>query len=106
MLSNFYAFATCNHRVCIIYTMQYSICYLIGNENLYLLTSGSRNYKLRIDMVDSNGSKCYAEYEDFRVESEAYKYRLIFTRFLGGNCGKSLPAEYILVFTINMSYFG
>jgi len=46
-----------------------------GNDNLYLLTS-SRYQQLRVDLADFEGNTAYAEFEYFRVSSNASKYRL------------------------------
>ena len=57
----------------------------IGNDMLHHLTS-QRNYRLRIDMWDFEGGKIYAEFDTFRVDSEANKYKLR-VRGFKGNCG-------------------
>jgi len=46
-----------------------------GNDNIYMLTANKRQ-RLRIDLEDSKGNTTYAEYDNFRVDSEHEKYRL------------------------------
>ena len=53
---------------------------------LYLLTS-NRNYKLRVDLEDFSGTKVYAEYTKFAINSSADNYRLT-VRGFSGNAGK------------------
>ena len=46
-----------------------------GNDYIYMLTANKRQ-RLRIDLEDWEGNTRYAEYDDFRVDSEHEKYRL------------------------------
>ena len=46
-----------------------------GNDNIHMLTSGKRQ-RLRIDLEDWEGNTRYADYDNFRVDSEHEKYRL------------------------------
>ena len=46
-----------------------------GNDYIHMLTSGKRQ-RLRIDLEDWEGNTAYAEYDNFKVESEHEKYRL------------------------------
>ena len=46
-----------------------------GNDNIHMLTSRKRQ-RLRIDLGDWEGNTAYAEYDNFKVESEHEKYRL------------------------------
>ncbi|XP_072176407.1 ficolin-2-like [Diadema setosum] len=54
----------------------------LGNDNIYQMTS-QRNYELRIDMTDEEGSTRFAKYEFFRIENETMKYRLHVGGYLG-----------------------
>lgn len=47
----------------------------LGNEQLYYLTN-QKEYKLRIEIVDSKGAPSYAEYERFRLGNESTQYLL------------------------------
>ncbi|KAI8488349.1 Fibrinogen- domains (FReDs) [Branchiostoma belcheri] len=49
--------------------------YWLGNDNIHLLTA-QKNYSLRIDMMDWNGTTAYASYSTFRVSGESDQYRL------------------------------
>ncbi|XP_033502664.1 angiopoietin-related protein 2-like [Epinephelus lanceolatus] len=60
----------------------------LGLENIYLLTNQG-NYKLLVTLEDWVGRKTFAEYTNFRVESEANFYRLQMGRYYG-NAGDSL----------------
>ncbi|XP_063420834.1 ficolin-1-like [Mytilus trossulus] len=48
----------------------------LGLEYIYRMTMND-NYKLRVDLEDNNGTKVYAEYSTFKLNSEADLYRLI-----------------------------
>ena len=50
---------------------------MLGNENLYQLTR-VKAYKLRIDLEDIDGFSSFAEYQNFKVDSEINRYRLTF----------------------------
>jgi len=58
-----------------------------GNDNLHLLTSDKRQ-RLRVDLADFEGNRRYAEYDDFRVDSGAEKYRLASLGIYNGTAGK------------------
>ena len=47
-----------------------------GNRLLHNLTSGTRNYSLRIDMEDFEGETRFALYSQFAVASEEDGFRL------------------------------
>ena len=49
-----------------------------GNDRLYQLTSRAR-YRLRVDLTDSSGTKQFAEFDDFKVESEEDKYKMSYS---------------------------
>ncbi|XP_071953193.1 fibrinogen-like protein A [Antedon mediterranea] len=53
----------------------------MGNENIYRMTS-SDSYELRIDMIDTEGSKQYAVFNQFRIGSESDKYRIHLGKFI------------------------
>jgi len=59
----------------------------VGNDNLYLLTSDTRQ-RLRIDLGDFEGNSRYAEYNNFQVDSEAEKYRLASLGTYSGTAGQ------------------
>jgi ficolin len=66
----------------------------IGNERLHHLTSQG-DYRLRVEMVTWDDQPHWAEYEYFRVSSEADKYRLHVTGFVaGGDAGDSLTSAW------------
>ena len=60
---------------------------IAGLENLYHLTY--RRTELRVDMEDFSaiGSKSFAQYSSFEVDSEAYGYMLHIDRFQDGGAG-------------------
>jgi len=53
-----------------------------GNDNLRLLTSGTRQ-RLRVDLAKFDGSSRYAEYNGFAVGTAAEKYKLTVWRYSG-----------------------
>ncbi|XP_068176643.1 fibrinogen gamma chain [Antennarius striatus] len=60
----------------------------LGNEKMHLLTtSSSLPTVLRIELVDWEGNKRYADYNMFRVGSEDDKYRLTYGYYFGGDAG-------------------
>jgi len=59
----------------------------VGNDNIHLLTSEKRQ-RLRINMRDYEGNSAYAEYDDFRVDSEKNKYNLTSIGAYSGNAGQ------------------
>jgi ficolin len=60
----------------------------IGNEIIYGLTN-SRNYRLRIELVDWNENFYVVDYENFRVDSEKNFYQLhIQTESFSGNASR------------------
>ena len=60
----------------------------LGNEKIHLLTSG-QNTSLRVDMRHGNGTRRYARYNSFRIDSEALNFRLAVSGY-SGNAGNSL----------------
>ncbi|XP_018556457.1 fibrinogen-like protein 1 isoform X2 [Lates calcarifer] len=60
----------------------------LGNEPLHYLTSQG-NYDLRIDMEDFEGNQRYAEYKNFKVDSEKDQYQLHLGEYTG-NAGDAL----------------
>ena len=58
-----------------------------GLDKIHRLTS-SGSYKLRVDLEDSDGKTYYAEYDLFKVGSEAENYQLSIGNYKGLN---SLP---------------
>ena len=58
-----------------------------GNDNLHLLTAGRRQV-LRVDMVDLEGNKLYAEYDNFTVGSEAEQYKITSLGQYSGDVGQ------------------
>ncbi|CAF96585.1 unnamed protein product, partial [Tetraodon nigroviridis] len=60
----------------------------LGNEKIHLLTTSSQMPTvLRIELVDWQGNKRYADYNMFRIGSEADKYRLTYGFYYGGDAG-------------------
>ena len=59
-----------------------------GNDRLHELTSRAQ-YRLRVDLADFNGTKRFAEFDDFNVASEADAYRMSYDRYSSGNAGSS-----------------
>ena len=54
----------------------------LGNDNIFLLTNQA-SYKLRIDLMDFNDTKKYAQYEYFKIGGERDKYRIMILNFTG-----------------------
>ncbi|XP_072176351.1 ficolin-1-like isoform X2 [Diadema setosum] len=63
----------------------------LGNDKIYQMTS-QRNYELRIDMTDEEGSTRFAKYEFFRIDNETMKYRLHIDGYLG-DAGESMDGH-------------
>ncbi|KAM4604270.1 fibrinogen gamma chain [Polymixia lowei] len=60
----------------------------LGNEKMHLLTTQSSiPTVLRIELVDWEGNKKYADYAMFRVAPEVDMYRLTYAYFFGGDAG-------------------
>ncbi|KAJ8017905.1 Angiopoietin-related protein 2 [Holothuria leucospilota] len=60
----------------------------LGNEQIYQLTN-QKGYKLRVDMVKSDGSPIYAEYTSFQIGDVSTKYRLSIGSY-SGDAGNGL----------------
>ncbi|XP_013381706.1 ryncolin-1 [Lingula anatina] len=60
----------------------------LGNDLIYLMTN-DRRYELRVDMEDVTGTKTYALYNFFAIESEKTNYKLKLGAYTG-NAGDSL----------------
>ena len=56
----------------------------LGLDKIHRLTS-SGSYKLRVDLEDFDGKTYYAEYDLFKVGSEAEKYKLSIGNYKGLN---------------------
>ncbi|XP_007889409.1 fibrinogen like 1B [Callorhinchus milii] len=56
--------------------------YWLGNDNIYHILANGK-YLLKIDLVDWNGEKRYATYENVRVSNEKDGYRLEFGSYSG-----------------------
>ncbi|XP_066294195.1 angiopoietin-related protein 2-like isoform X2 [Branchiostoma lanceolatum] len=69
----------------------------LGLENMHLLT-GRGGYKLQVSLQDWNGIVAYAEYNSFKVEDEASKYRLRLGKY-HGNSGDALTWHNNMAFT-------
>ncbi|XP_044077761.1 fibrinogen like 1B [Siniperca chuatsi] len=54
----------------------------LGNEHIYSLLSEGRNL-VKIDLMDWEGQRNYAFYENFRITDEADKYRLQYELYSG-----------------------
>ncbi|KAK2817249.1 hypothetical protein Q5P01_025440 [Channa striata] len=60
----------------------------LGNEKIHLLTvSSNLPTVLRIELVDWEGNKRYADYTMFRLGPEADMYRLTYGYYFGGDAG-------------------
>ncbi|MED6247926.1 hypothetical protein ATANTOWER_021387 [Ataeniobius toweri] len=60
----------------------------LGNEKIHLLTTSSTlPTVLRVELVDWEGNKRYADYNMFRIGSEADMYRLTYGYYFGGDAG-------------------
>ncbi|XP_030273395.1 fibrinogen gamma chain [Sparus aurata] len=60
----------------------------LGNEKMHQLTATATIPTiLRIELVDWDGTKKYADYNMFRIGSEADKYRLTYGYYFGGDAG-------------------
>ena len=59
-----------------------------GNDRLHQLTSRAQ-YRLRVDLADANGDKRFAEFDNFKVASEADKYRMTYSRYSTNNFAPS-----------------
>ncbi|XP_034045015.1 fibrinogen gamma chain [Thalassophryne amazonica] len=60
----------------------------LGNEKIHLLTTSSTvPTVLRIDLVDWDGNKKYADYAMFRLSPESDMYRLTYAYYSGGDAG-------------------
>ena len=70
-----------------------------GLDHLWRLTSTrDQEYELRIDLVDFEGKKRHAVYQNFRISSEENGYRLTVTNFTG-NAGNSLQFNVDTMFS-------
>ncbi|XP_028278147.1 fibrinogen like 1B [Parambassis ranga] len=54
----------------------------LGNEHIYSLLSEGKNL-VKIDLMDWDGKRSYAFYENFRITNEADKYRLQYGQYSG-----------------------
>ncbi|XP_045895247.1 fibrinogen like 1B [Micropterus dolomieu] len=54
----------------------------LGNEQMYSLLSEGKNL-VKIDLMDWDGQRSYAFYENFRISDEADKYRLQYQLYSG-----------------------
>ncbi|RXN06610.1 fibrinogen gamma chain-like protein [Labeo rohita] len=60
----------------------------LGNEKIHLLSvQSSVPYILRIEMVDWDGNKKYADYATFKLGPEVDAYRLTYAYYFGGDAG-------------------
>ncbi|XP_078699835.1 uncharacterized protein LOC144926706 [Branchiostoma floridae x Branchiostoma belcheri] len=56
--------------------------YWLGNDNIHRLTA-QKNYTLRVEVMDWENQKRYAEYDTFRVAGESDGYRLTVSGYSG-----------------------
>ncbi|XP_060089446.1 angiopoietin-4 [Heteronotia binoei] len=56
--------------------------YWLGNEAVHLLTNQGA-YSLRVELLDWEGNRAYAQYEKFQLGSERQKYRLSLRGYKG-----------------------
>ncbi|TRY68201.1 hypothetical protein DNTS_025757 [Danionella cerebrum] len=60
----------------------------LGNEKIHLLSvQSSVPYVLRIEMVDWEGNKKFADYANFKLGPEVDEYRLTYAYYFGGDAG-------------------
>ncbi|XP_066269807.1 angiopoietin-related protein 1-like [Branchiostoma lanceolatum] len=64
------------------------LSYWWGLEKVYKVTKG-QNFRLRIEMVDTQGLRKYAVYDNFRIDTENNKYKLTVGKY-SGNAGNAL----------------
>lgn len=70
-------------------SVQHGRDFWLGHERLHHLTNNNqRSYKLRIDIVTSDGSPKYDQYASFRTDSKDTKYRLVDLGSHSGTAGK------------------
>ncbi|XP_019617701.1 PREDICTED: ficolin-1-like [Branchiostoma belcheri] len=70
-----------------------------GLEKVYKVTKG-QNFKLRIEMEDTQGLKKNAIYDNFRIDSELNKYKLTVGKYTG-NAGNALMTHNGVKFSTN-----
>ncbi|XP_026170574.1 microfibril-associated glycoprotein 4-like [Mastacembelus armatus] len=63
--------------------------YWLGLESLFHLTQRKR-YELRVDMEDFSGTRAFARYSSFSIDSESEGYRLHVSGFSNGGAGDAL----------------
>ncbi|XP_031610013.2 fibrinogen like 1B [Oreochromis aureus] len=63
----------------------------LGNEHIYSLLSEGKNL-VKIDLVDWDGERSYAFYDNFRITNEADKYRLQYGQY-SGSAGDALSGS-------------
>lgn len=71
-----------------IITINWKLSKISGNENIYLLTTRTKQ-ELRVDLQKSSGDKAYAKYSAFSLGSESQKYKLTVGEYIG-TAGKML----------------
>lgn len=77
-------------------------CSILGLETMHLLTR-KKNYELRVDLEDFDGTKVYAKYKSFGISPKADNaeldgYKLHVAAFENGGAGKSWVNEVIVVY--------
>jgi len=70
-----------------------------GLEKVYKVTKGE-NFRLRIEMEDTQGLKKSAVYDNFRIDSELNKYKLTVGKY-SGNAGNALMTHNGIKFSSN-----
>ena len=66
----------------------------LGNEKMHLLSvQSSVPYVLRIEMVDWDGKKKYADYATFKLGPEVDSYRLTYSYYFGGDAGDAFDGH-------------
>lgn len=66
----------------------------LGNEKMHLLSvQSSVPYVLRIEMVDWDGRKKYADYATFKLGPEVDSYRLTYSYYFGGDAGDAFDGH-------------
>lgn len=70
--------------------MRWTRVFLQGNENIYALLNDGRQYKLRFDLADFNGTTRYAEYDNFKLGSSWDKYKAVSVGGYSGTAGTDI----------------
>ncbi|KAL7847221.1 hypothetical protein SRHO_G00222010 [Serrasalmus rhombeus] len=76
----------------------------LGNDHIHVLLKRGENV-MKIDLMDWNGERSYAMYDNFRVEDEKDKYRLYYAMY-SGRAGDALSGGSNMVEQWSASHSG